>query len=245
MAKRNGPSVPSGTGRAKTVQQPSAVRGATRQNRSHGTRAVPGKVPRGSLHAARAPAVFTPLSRFILDKLDRGVVLLDAAGAIIDANSLAQKVIDGQKVLAVRNGRLSFKDVRVDERFVRVLDGPAPRPIAATLKQTGGTPPCRVVVVPAQLQGAPREVKFVALIYAAGESRSISGEVLADLYGLTPAQADVARKLYEGRSVEETAAQLELSLNTVRTHLKQIFSKCEVQSQAELLHTLATGPLTL
>ncbi|MBK7904175.1 MAG: hypothetical protein IPJ97_15460 [Proteobacteria bacterium] len=38
------------------------------------------------------------------------------------------------------------------------------------------------------------------------------------------------------------AARLGLSLNTVRTHLKQIFSKCEVQSQAELMLTLALGP---
>ena len=69
--------------------------------------------------------------------------------------------------------------------------------------------------------------------------------MLIELYGLTPAQADVARTLYAGFSVEETAARLQLSLNTVRTHLKHIFSKCDVQSQAELLHTLATGPRSL
>jgi len=45
-----------------------------------------------------------------------------------------------------------------------------------------------------------------------------------------------------GRSVEETAQALDLSLNTVRTHLKHIFTKCEVNSQAELLHLLAMGP---
>ena len=88
-------------------------------------------------------------------------------------------------------------------------------------------------------------MKFVALIYAPEEQREISVDVLGQLYGLTRAQADVARKLYAGYSVEETADALDLSLNTVRTHLKQIFSKCEVQSQAELLHTLAVGPHSL
>ena len=53
---------------------------------------------------------------------------------------------------------------------------------------------------------------------------------------------DVARKLYAGLSVEQTAAELELSLNTVRSHLRQIFSKCDVQLQAELMHTFAVGP---
>ncbi len=90
--------------------------------------------------------------------------------------------------------------------------------------------------------GEAQDVAFLALIYAPAEQRDITTEVLLEIYGLTRAQADVARQLYAGLSVEETAARLQLSLNTVRTHLKQIFSKCEVQSQAELLHALALGP---
>jgi DNA-binding CsgD family transcriptional regulator len=31
----------------------------------------------------------------------------------------------------------------------------------------------------------------------------------------------------------------------VRSHLKQIFTKCEVKSQAELMHLLAQGPSSL
>ena len=83
---------------------------------------------------------------------------------------------------------------------------------------------------------------FIVLIFAPNQRREIAPEVLKELYGLTPAQADVACTLYEGRSVEATATALGLSLNTVRSHLKQIFSKCEVQTQAELQHLLALGP---
>ena len=90
-----------------------------------------------------------------------------------------------------------------------------------------------------------REVAFVAVIYAPNEQREISLAVLRDLYGLTLAQARVARSLFAGRSAERTAAALDLSLNTVRTHLKQIFTRCEVPSQAELLHLLAQGPQRL
>jgi DNA-binding CsgD family transcriptional regulator len=113
--------------------------------------------------------------------------------------------------------------------------------LAARVSRSNGAS-YRVVVTPVPRDADERDVAFVALIYAPDEQRDISTDVLRELYALTPAQAQVARSLFAGRSVEESAAALNLSLNTVRTHLKQIFTRCEVQSQAELLHLLAQGP---
>ena len=114
-------------------------------------------------------------------------------------------------------------------------------PLAARVRRSNGAS-YRVVITPVPEGADERDVAFVALIYAPDEQRDISTDVLRELYALTPAQAQVARSLFAGRSVEESAAALKLSLNTVRTHLKQIFTRCEVQSQAELLHLLAQGP---
>lgn len=189
----------------------------------------------------------SPLGRFILDKLDRGVVLLDADGGILDANSVAQKILVSCPSFTVRQGRLSFSDPDFDARFEHLLghrprSGANGRSIAVRLKCTC-PPVCRVVVAPADPR-VSNGVRYVMLIYAQGP-RGVSAEVLTELYGLTRAQSDVARKLYDGCTAEEAAEQLRLSLNTVRSHLKQIFSRCEVQSQAELLHLLATGPQAL
>jgi DNA-binding CsgD family transcriptional regulator len=205
-------------------------------------------VPRGALPRLDGHG-FTPLDRFILDRLDRGVVLLDADGAVLDANNLAQRVLASSTGLSVRKGRLCFADSALDERFNRLLRagsrvGAGAAALAVCIRRNGAAPH-RVLISLFQPSGAAFSVKFVALIYAPDEQRQISVDVLAQLYGLTRAQADVARKLYAGHSVDETAEALDLSLNTVRTHLKQIFSKCEVQSQAELLHTLAVGPHSL
>ncbi len=207
---------------------------------------MPGKVPRGSLQR-REVAGFTPLIQAILDKLDRGVVLLDSKGRVVDSNAVARSVLAIGNGLMVRNDRLAFADGCIDGRFDQLLksDGKTngrTRAVAATVKRTGATS-CRVLVTPVSTPGGEAQtVAFLALIYAPAERRDITPEVLLEIYGLTRAQAGVARQLYAGLSVEETATQLDLSLNTVRTHLKQIFSKCDVQSQAELLHTLALGP---
>jgi DNA-binding CsgD family transcriptional regulator len=202
-------------------------------------------VPRGSLLQADGEG-FTPLDRYILDRLDRGVVLLDSVGRVLDTNHLAQRILANSSGLFVRNSRLCFADAGLHERFDRLLRansrvGSGAAALAVCIKREGAAPH-RVLISLFQPTGEGASVKFVALIYAPDEQREISLDVLVQLYGLTRAQADVARKLYAGYSVEETADALDLSLNTVRSHLKQIFSKCEVQSQAELLHTLAVGP---
>jgi len=200
-------------------------------------------VSRGPFHLVQAGG-FSGLGRIILDKLDRGVVLLDARGRVLDANSLAVRLLKAGDGMALRSGRFVFADAALELRLSRMIaqrGAGAAAAFAARVSRSAGAP-YRVVVTPVPEGADERDVAFVALIYAPDEQRDISTDVLRELYALTPAQAQVARSLFAGRSVEESAAALNLSPNTVRTHLKQIFTRCEVQSQAELLHLLAQGP---
>jgi DNA-binding CsgD family transcriptional regulator len=191
--------------------------------------------------------VFSPLGRFILDRLDRGVVLLDAEGCIVDANSHALQVIRSCSGIRVRTGRFSFADRELDQqlRDGLAIQGSSRRNeravLATRVRCRGGEPYC-VVIRTLPPEAHERKAAFLVLLYAPNGLQGISLEVLRRVYGLTPAQAAVARGLFAGHSVEQTARALDLSRNTVRTHLKQIFTKCEVNSQAELLHLLAMGP---
>lgn len=207
---------------------------------------MPGKVSRGSLQK-RFGERFSSLGRYILDRLDRGVVLLDGAGIVVDANALGLHGLGCSPGMSVRNGRLAFADPAIDEDFLRWLGGDhgAGDPALAITVRSNEAAPCRVVVSAAAASGARRDESFLAVIYCPDVAREIGHDVLMRLYGLTRAQAGVARALYAGHTVDQTATQLALSRNTVRTHLKQIFSKCEVRSQAELRHVLATGPRSL
>lgn len=213
----------------------------------NGTRAVPGKVPRGARPVAPG-RVFTPLGRMLLDRLDRGVILLDAAGRVVDANSHALQVLRTCDGLGVRCGRLSFSDPALEQRLQQAIAR-----LRAGVRDTRAViaarvrcaAPFRIIVVPVPPDADERDVAFFALLYTTGNQREITRELLGELYGLTQAQADVTRSLFAGHSVDETARLLDLSPNTVRTHLKQVFSKCEVNSQAELMHLLALGPQDL
>ena len=65
-------------------------------------------------------------------------------------------------------------------------------------------------------------------------------EIAAATYGLTPAEARVLTSLLSGRTLAETATDLGIAANTVKTHLDRIFSKTGVSRQADLMR-LGTG----
>lgn len=69
---------------------------------------------------------------------------------------------------------------------------------------------------------------------------------LQELFGLTPAKATIASYLARGRSIGEIAARHRLSLNTVRTHLKNIFAKTGMSRKSQLIALMlrSVAPLT-
>jgi len=64
---------------------------------------------------------------------------------------------------------------------------------------------------------------------AASDSR------LQQLFGLTPAEVRVALALLDGRSPAEAAAQLGISVQTVRNQLQGLYQKTMTSRQAELV----------
>lgn len=173
-------------------------------------------MPRGSFPSSAAGA-FTSLGRLILDRLDRGVILLDRHRRVQDAAALARRVLAARNGVTIRRGRFVFLDPAVDDRLSQLVQALAVSPsggaraMAAQIRHNR-SPPYRVLVSPVPPDADEHRVLLFVLIYGPREWRDIS---------------------------------IDLSRNTVRTHLKQIFSRCEVRSQRELLHLLATGPQDL
>ena len=61
------------------------------------------------------------------------------------------------------------------------------------------------------------------------------------IYGLTEAEARVARHIVSGYSVENIAAILSRSTHTIRVQLKSAMRKCQVSSQAQLVGLIHRG----
>lgn len=70
----------------------------------------------------------------------------------------------------------------------------------------------------------------------------IDADLLADIYGLTPAETQVAISLANGLRPEGIAEMKDVTLSTIRSQIKAIYKKMDVNQQAELVKLLLTGP---
>ncbi|HSN70783.1 MAG TPA: LuxR C-terminal-related transcriptional regulator [Steroidobacteraceae bacterium] len=181
-----------------------------------------------------------------MDKLRRGVLLIDYDRRIHYMNPAAIQLIeDGSDVLRRVDGRLEFGSSLAQERFAAYLRdiearADAPVSLALRLDRPDGAASVRTLISRLD-QGADTSMLSV-IAYEPQGVRSIPVSVLIDSYGMTRAEAAVVAELYAGRPISEAASALGIATNTARTHLKRVFEKVQVRSQAELLQLLALGP---
>ena len=75
---------------------------------------------------------------------------------------------------------------------------------------------------------------------ARGPSVALS---LQETYNLSKAEAKVVAALLDNPDIEHTAGVFNLSIYTVRTHLKHVYRKTNTNRQSALLHKIVTGPM--
>lgn len=88
----------------------------------------------------------------------------------------------------------------------------------------------------ASLQGAA----VLMFIIDPANKAGIPDTWLMDAYGLTAAEAKVALAISSGLSIPETAHQLRVSPNTIKTQLRNVFAKSGINRQTELARLIAS-----
>lgn len=82
----------------------------------------------------------------------------------------------------------------------------------------------------------------VAVLVSDPDCRVQSTVVLRTLYGLTDAEARLACAIASGRTPNEAASALGITVNTARWTLKQVFAKTGTRRQVELARLVLVGP---
>lgn len=184
-----------------------------------------------------------------LERLDTGVMVVDAACTVLYANHAAECMLRLAQGLRTKDRQFCLDDSASNarlSRFVReavqIAEGRYERPGAAIAIPRAGRLPITLMISPWKADWAPADVALpAAMIFLCDPEAPVpaAARTLMDLFGMTRAEAAVAVAIGQGASLESIAATLGVRLGTVRTHLKKVLFKTGTQRQGALAALVA------
>jgi DNA-binding CsgD family transcriptional regulator len=84
--------------------------------------------------------------------------------------------------------------------------------------------------------------RWMLLLFDPDRRHLASTELIARDLSISAREAEVAAFLVSGYDVKTIAQLLNISIHTVRTHLKAIFSRTGIRTQADLVRRISRGP---
>lgn len=187
----------------------------------------------------------------VIDKADAAIVLLDCFGCCALVNRAARRILDRRDGLIFAGNRLAATIPDESAALANIVR-------RAVANEHGNEPPHSEAVCITRQQGKSLQLRiapfpcerlaggsqFSAIIFIGDPDRggNLPLQVLQTSYGLTPAEANLAILLMQGRSLAEAAEAKLVSKETVRSQIKSIFLKTGTRRQAELVGLLTSLP---
>jgi len=185
----------------------------------------------------------------VLDRLSVGILLLDRAAKVVVANAAAHAMTASDGPLRLRNCVLTAFSQTHSQRLGALI-GAAMRGM-----------PVGMMSIPHPIDGrlftilissirsrdidrfgdlGMRNVTAMLVIHDPACPMEIPVEWIMDAYGLTLAEARVALCAASGATIPEAAQRLNVSPNTIKTHLRRVFAKTGTSRQSELARLMAS-----
>ncbi len=171
-----------------------------------------------------------------LDRIGIGVVCLDGGRQILAANPLAADFCRRLKAPLEGAGAAA----RLLDLLKPGLERGAGRHVASMALTLADAPePLIATLIPVAAEGTgPGEQGVFVLLRDPGRALAADTTLLAELFGLTPAECRIAIRTTAGASAEAIAEELGLSPHTVRNHIKSMMKKTATSKQSETVALL-------
>lgn len=174
----------------------------------------------------------------VTDELFFGLILLNTRGKVLGINRAAGRIIEQKDGLLIRDGILQAQgrnENAVLERLVASVGG------TLAISRPSMRRPYSLTV-----SSLHRDNRFpfgempsvVVFLVDPGFGSRAPEALLRKQFDLTPTQSCVCRLLLEGRDPKAIAAELKITENTAREHLKALFLKTDTKRQSELISLL-------
>lgn len=196
------------------------------------------RLPPGALIANMLASVF--------DTWHEATILIGPDAQIRYANRAADTLLSRGDGLTTRMSRLGARDNDASHRLLGAIrlaarDDGAAMGSALTIPRGFGIRPYAVFVAPVPRQAGflwTAEPSALAVIVDLASNHHPDPASLAEMLGLSRAQATVATMLADGHEPREIAVTLKLSTNTVRRHVSDILHRTDTHRQTDLVRLL-------
>jgi DNA-binding CsgD family transcriptional regulator len=183
-------------------------------------------------------------STAVLNAMRLPAIALDQTGFVADVNAAAEAVFDED--VKIKDRCLFVRDpearVLLKEAVDQLITSPRLNPLAVEPVVVRRRAKLPVILRIWPFDGAARvptqEVRALLTLNALGPKPGPTAALLAKTFRLTPAEAKLAGVIARGASPEIAAAELKISRETARNHLKSVFAKTDTHRQSELVALL-------
>ena len=186
-----------------------------------------------------------------IERLPLAVIFLDRRCRVVEMNQSARKIVEAGDGLRIERGVLVAFCTRAEVQLQQMIFGAAALDTGRFLQHGGavslprpeGRRPLSAMVAPTGVTGifpSSRTASVVVLIEEPARQTSTPSAEFAKHHKLSPAEAELTRRLVSGLSLKQAAAALGVRDNTARSHLKRVFVKTGARRQAELVRRVLT-----
>ena len=179
----------------------------------------------------------------VLDRLAIGMILLDRAARVVFANAAARAVTGDGGPLRLRNSVVTAARATHAQKMEQLIQAALRNVPVASMSIPHPQDGRLLTLLASSIRSRDvdrfgglgmHDVAAMLVVFDPARPLDIPPERIMDAYGLTLAEARVALCAASGASVPETARRLNISANTVKTHLRRVFAKTGVSRQSEL-----------
>lgn len=181
-----------------------------------------------------------------LDWLADGVALVAPDGEVLYANQAMQDIVRG-KGIAIKKRALVFEHPEAHVRFAEALgaiarlragDASTAVPQDFPVTRSSTALPYLVSLRPLAPASGDTEKRgrAIAIVFVRDMLRqdTVGIRLLVEMFGLTPAEASLARAIQAGIPLDQYARERAVSINTIYTHLRRLKEKTGCKRMSEL-----------
>jgi len=185
-----------------------------------------------------------------LDAFGSGVFAINATGYVLYANRCAEAMLKAGPI-STRQGVLTASNqeeaARLDKAIQAALTKQQPSSLRVRADSGEGRRDCALTIIPLrpthQLSAGFWHADLLVLITPTAR-RLLTVRQLMEVFGLTPAEARLARAIASGETVRGFSEENGVGVATARTQMKAVLEKLRVARQADVVRQLVVLPVT-